>query len=384
MKIVFSIPGFDAKSNGLRVFHCVAREFQKLGAHVSIIPWDNTGGFVYEIPKEYEDLYSTRFELNDAIAFLPDAIPTDIAKKIKSQTKLCVWWLCNVPGLLGHEMCPVGTNDILLSYSKLISTELPQFYYHSDIANLPPIEEIKAKRKDADLILVYTGKGMVRPIPKTISDYIAQDKSKVIHVSRFFPETKESLYSLLMRAKFVISFDPISNLNYEANLFGAPVFMVNQMRSEFSFQKDFNIPLHGFFTYPEEFISISKVGLDLDLIHKTHKKAIETNKERVEKVFKLLQQKSETYSSIDLELQPNTSEMYRKLTLFELPNIKKTICPSVGSSRQLSRQQIDYINYCVRSGVEDNFVKKKSFFQKIKRSFRKRTNRFFKGEMYQV
>lgn len=377
MKIVFSLPGFDRNSNGLNVFHLIAREFKNLGAEVRIIPWNPVMGNTYEVPAQYEDLYSARFDLSDAIAFLPDAIPVEIANKIRSQTKFCVWWLCNVPGLLGHEPYPCYDNDILLSYSKLVSIDLPQFYYHADSIGLPPLSKIKASKREADLVLVYCGKGRVMPIPNRITDHLPQDRSKIIYISRFFPETKEVLYSLLSRARFVISFDPISHVNYEATLFGAPVFMVNHLRPELSFQKDFNIPLHGLFRYPEEFISTVKAGLDLDIIHNTHKAALDTNHERVKKVFYLLERIGSDFVSSGFDVR--IGEIYRRLTLFELPTLRKSICPFVGSQREPSPHMVRYIKSCVESPEKIVFMpfeKKKEFWQRIKRSLLKKVKKF--------
>lgn len=370
MKFIFSIPGFDSKSNGLNVFHCLAREFQKLGAEVRIIPW-SLNDSIYEVPEEYKDLYTARFDLSDAVAFLPDAIPGDIAEKIKAQTKCCVWWLCNVPGLLGHMPYPFGGNDLLFAYSKLISSHLPQLYYHSDNSGIPSIAEITEKRKKADLVLIYTGKGRICPIPQLIAERLP-DSSKIVYISRFFPETKEMLYSLLMRSKFVISFDPISNLNYEATLLGAPVFLVNHMRPNLNLQRDFNIPLHGFFTNQKEFIYTSKIGLDLEVIHNTHKKALETNSQRVEKAYNFIKNWSDASDSIFSEFQAKITPMYSKIVQYELPDLKKTIDCHVGSIRVLSEDQDLYLKTCVENPKLITTKIKRTLSQRLKRSFNKK------------
>lgn len=370
MKFVFSIPGFDPKSNGLNVIHSIAREFKNLGAEVRIIPWPGNNDF-YKIPDEYADLYSARFNLNEAIAFLPDAIPPHIAEEIKSQVKACVWWLCNVPGLLGHAVCNFGKNDLLLSYSKLISADLPQLYYHSDIPDLPSIQEIKEKRKNADLVIVYTGKGKVRPIPQVISDTLP-DHSKIVYISRFYPETKEVLYSLLLRAKFVISFDPISFLSYEANLLGAPVFLVNNMRPELNLQRDFNIPLHGFFTNEYDFLATNKIGLDLELMHESHKKAIEGNAQRVKKAFEFIKAWDQMRESSFGEFQSKIVPLYSKLVRYELDELRETLDSHIGSIRNLNDNQRGYLKNCVEDPKVFIYPKSKAFFKKLGRSLKKR------------
>lgn len=368
MKLVLSIPGFNAKSNGLNVFHAVARQFKNLGAEVRIIPWSMQSD-IYEIPEEYKDLYDARFDLSDAIAFLPDAIPEHIAQQIKSQTTACVWWLCNVPGLLGHNPCHFEKDDLLLSYSKLVSGHLPQFYYHHDIYGLPPLAEIIEKRKNADLVVVYGGKGCIRPIPPEIADNLPSPE-KIIYISRFFPETKEVLHSLLLRAKFVICFDPISFLAYEANMLGAPVFLVNHMRPKLNLQQNFNIPLHGFFTNVQDFIEISKVGLDVETIHKSHRKALETNEERVKEAFEFIENWAAGKNSVQEKFRPNVASIYNELVGYELPELKRTIDATIGSTRNLSKREMVFLRRCVEK--PQLAFRKQRFFAKLKRSFYKR------------
>lgn len=364
MKIVFSIPGFDPKSNGLNVFHLLAREFSNLGAKVRIIPWPANGGFKYEEPAEYKDLYSARFDLSDAVAFLPDAIPPELVMDLRSKVKSCVWWLCNIPGLLGHDISKFENGDFLFAYSKLISQDLPQLYYHSDITGIPSLKEIKRKRKDADLVVVYTGKGKIHEVPNSISELIKDSALQVTYISRFFPETKEVLYSILSRAKFVISFDPISNLNYEANLFGAPVFLVNQLRPDLNLQKDFNIPFHGFFTNANDFNDIVKIGLDLDIIHSTHAKALAGNKERVKKAYDFFKGWLDNSDSSFLhEFQSNISGLYNKVLKYEIHELREVMDINNGSKRNLTEREKKFISECVENTA---FFKKNDPKAKIK------------------
>ncbi|MGC4073215.1 MAG: hypothetical protein QM760_12000 [Nibricoccus sp.] len=58
------------------------------------------------------------------------------------------------------------------------------------------------------------------------------------------------MFDLLRRARLLVSFDPLTNLSYEATLCGTPSFIAdNYMNLRYT---DFNVPLLGFFEDPAE------------------------------------------------------------------------------------------------------------------------------------
>lgn len=245
---IIAAPHYTISSNGVMAVYQLGDILEALGHKVT---------FVAHVPKDFKEYRShypkkhlDRFEENpsllpcDSIAILPETTPADIIQKIPSTRR--VWYLLNKPYVLTGLPLHYRPEDLVVAFSGLISKAHYNLFLTREIEELssgPNCLDIPPKKKA--LILLYFGKSRLTQPPAKLEKLIAKHNAKVIVINRESPKSRDTLFHLLRSARLLISFDPLTNLNYEATLCGTPCYITdNYMHLQY---EDYNIPLHGIF-----------------------------------------------------------------------------------------------------------------------------------------
>jgi hypothetical protein len=242
-------PHIDPASNGIMLFYQMGSLLRELGHTAYYTPLDRQSFLLHlhHYPEEvlvhfirdYADIPS------ESIAIFPDSTPPHIIAQIPSSCR--AWYLANKPWILTGQPVDYQAEDAVIVYSNCVSKIYHCAFLNRRFNDFDPLapEHQSNCREKTDLILIYFGKSKTNTLSKPILNLIRSSKCKVLSINRQFPNSREQLYSLLRRAKLLISFDPFTNLNYEATLCATPCYIAdNYMNVNYD---DYNLPLHGVF-----------------------------------------------------------------------------------------------------------------------------------------
>jgi hypothetical protein len=257
-RYVFSLPNYVPYSNGIATLWYTAYLFSK---HKNVYIHAYYGGEIeqYDPPEEYKLLIKKDFQItnNDIIFYC------DMEKGNPFQAKNVVRYLMARDYILDGQPTEYGKNDFLLAYSKAVDTVLPQ---HMTL--LPELVHLKKyKQRKTSTILIYYGKCRMS-LAQTKIKQICKDFDEVKIITRIYPSLRTVLYEEVAKAELLVSFDPLTSLNYEANLVGTPVLLLDDVfRGAFD---DFNHKLPGFFYDYQELANIDLVKLGDDVFRVAH------------------------------------------------------------------------------------------------------------------
>ncbi|HWZ94888.1 MAG TPA: hypothetical protein VNW30_06810 [Opitutaceae bacterium] len=281
------MPNYTLTSNGVMVLYLLADTLEQLGHRVTYVPL-NMEVFVrcrHDYPARYLEKFETDYGLVDpgSIAIIPETAPAETVAGLASKKR--VWYLLNKPILLTHEPIIYRPEDLVVAYSGLISKIYFNLFILREIPELN-LENIRGPALPKEnLILFYYGKSITSKIPGSIRKLIKSKGAKVIVINRLFPQSRDLLFSLLKRARLLVSYDPFTNLNYEATLCGTPCYIFdNYMELNFS---DFNLPLHGIFENKQEIEHYYDSGLNHELVVQNYRAAISNNRPIIEEFVQL-------------------------------------------------------------------------------------------------
>ena len=197
-----------------------------------------------KIPKKYRDFFISYCCLPESVSdndivIYPETVPNNPlnAKKI-------VRWLLNNPYVF-YDGFNFGSNELLVSYSKLISNQMPQLFIMKDDRLL--IKQYINEKKVKCEVSLYLGKLVKKDL---IKDYeklrdILSNYKKINVITRNYPKNKEEVLEMISRSELLISYDSISNINYEAALLKTPVlFMTDYLDIK---NKEYNVPIKGYY-----------------------------------------------------------------------------------------------------------------------------------------
>ena len=83
-------------------------------------------------------------------------------------------------------------------------------------------------------------------------------------IDRYTPATKGRLYQLLLGVDLLLSFDPFSNINIEANMLGIPVFCPGGL-PDLDLIREYPLNMSGIAFSEKEFLSILQNGFNSEL-----------------------------------------------------------------------------------------------------------------------
>jgi hypothetical protein len=281
------MPNYTLSSNGVMVLYLLADLLEQSGHRVTFVPLDMEV-FIkcrHDYPAKYLDKFETTYGLvdPDSIAIIPETAPAETVSTLASQRR--VWYLLNKPIVLTHEPILYRPDDLTVAYSGLISKIYFNLFILREISELNLESLSGPATPKEDLLLFYYGKSISSKIPGSIRRLIKSQGAKVVVINRTFPKSRDLLFNLLKRARLLVSYDPFTNLNYEATLCGTPCYIFdNYMHLNFS---DFNIPLHGIFENKQEIEHYYNHGLNHDLVVQNYQAAITNNKSVVAEFVQL-------------------------------------------------------------------------------------------------
>ncbi len=244
-KFLIVCQNWTASSNGVSILYKLSSHIEQLGYECNLYIYDHPT-LNPKAPPEYQNRVVNKIDENDdrLIVILPDALPFEISKSIKAKNR--VWYLLNKPMVLTKEPIFIQENDLFVSYSGLVNKNLRQLFYNAKIEGIDNIIEkiTGGEITKKNQILVYWGKARKTHRAKLFFMALFL-KAKIVPITRTLPSCKTSLLKLLAESKLLVTFDPLTNLSYEATLCKTPVFIADNY-SKINY-RDYNIPLYGLF-----------------------------------------------------------------------------------------------------------------------------------------
>lgn len=245
MKFCFIAPYYSEQSNGIRVLYKAAFCFSKYIGNTKLKIYDPKENIILsrpnlnKIPKKYRFLISRKIDYSDKDIYVLPETPAELPLNINKSSPIVRYLLANPfffnKGTINFD------NQFLLSYSNLISSDLPQYF----IEAIPKLK-IKNKLLKFDKALIYFGKFRLNKNLLKNDDVINKILKKyksveIIH--RNYPFEHRDYLKKLKLADILISYDPMSSVTHEASLIGLTVVMIDDL----NINKSFNIELENIF-----------------------------------------------------------------------------------------------------------------------------------------
>lgn len=317
---VFYIPEYVHYSNGIRVLYETAWLFSK-HAPVTIINYSHSASYnMNKIPSNYQSLLTTKLKSFDSktVFFFPESLIQDPLPNLK---KKVVRYFLSKPFILNSQS-PNFENDYCVSYSNLISNQLPQLYLLDP--QLIDLTTLNYKKKYQNKkAIIYFGK--IRPSKFYLSKRLLKFLecfSDVEIITRTIPPERKDLYRKIGSANIVISLDPLTSLIHESLLLGTPCIVADKIfEKEY---KNFNIKFYDLY-FESDISSLAKLFNKNSEI-KTHRmenikilrNTLKLQDARIEKFIHLLEL---NINKIDVKrnhkLKSNYSNFYNKKWLAE-------------------------------------------------------------------
>lgn len=214
-------------SNGIKITYELIRILNELGysaKNLCFDPYIEGSNF----PEEY--LKNTIFCTNDSFPKINDddiMIYPEHVQGNPLSAKRIVRYLLNKPYYLFGYGIDYLDSDYVMAFSQLVNKDLPILYMLLDEREL--FSSIKSNsNKKADTISIYFGKCDLKLLAtkKALLKELRKTYKSIHVITRQYPERIEAL-NKIAESKMLVSFDPLSNLNYESTLLGTPVFLVD-------------------------------------------------------------------------------------------------------------------------------------------------------------
>lgn len=225
--IYINAPFYHDKSNGISVTYELLRILNRSGLAARILCTEDER-YDVSIPEDLKPYYISKAGTPQKVGDDDIVFYLDTAGGNSIHARHVVYWLLNKPGVLTGEEIHFQPEDILAAFSTLVHHKLPQLFLLKDERKLFSGLRSACRRRN-DTVSVYFGKVNVQLVldrnPR-LKELIRQyDRVNVI--TRLSPsERKETLQSIA-QSDLLISYDPLSNVNYEATLLGTPVLLMD-------------------------------------------------------------------------------------------------------------------------------------------------------------
>lgn len=218
---------YSSASNGIKITYELISRLNNMGICAKSLCFDPYY-FGANIPLKYlkNTIFCTEKEF-------PEIEPDDIViypEHVKGNplnANRVVRYLLNKPYYIFGYGIDYRPTDYILSFSQLVSETLPYLYIMIDERKIyKEIREKNPKRKG--IYSVYFGKCNL-DIIRHSNGILAELQKKygcVNVITRQFPERNIAL-GMIAESDLLVSFDPLSNLNYEATLLGTPVLLLD-------------------------------------------------------------------------------------------------------------------------------------------------------------
>jgi hypothetical protein len=320
---VFALPPYEPKSNGVHIYYELAQYFTAFGQDVRITPHNEISFGRSKLLRGHED---RPWDLVNPSEVESDWIPifTDTSLPFfteKFNTACRVWYLLNKPYALTSEGCKYRPKDFIACYSRFVSSRFPIFFFNRDIPGLDEgIRSILPQEKRRPQILFYIGKSRTDQIPQQIKELAAKHGASVVTVNRAVPAQKHHLWRLLRSSRLLVTTDPVTNLNYEATLFGTPCFVCdNYTKTDY---RHYEIPLEGI---TDDLSSVESMYVE-GISPTTHSSIVDSyissTRDHEKTAFAMLEAINDHLNQITMSTTPNDAEQLATINELRLENDK--------------------------------------------------------------
>lgn len=249
--IYYCSPYYSPHSNGVRLGYEIVFQLNNNNIPSKILCL-NTMESLQFIPEKFQpctvflENNNKQFHISENDIVIYPEIITD--NPLNAQK--VVRFMLNRSGFLGGGRVNYGDADFLLAYSNLVNEHLPQLFFMVDEVDLfSELREARGKSGPTEKVSIYFGKVQKKLLLRNSRKIknILKNYSDVHIITRRFPETRKDTLDLLNDSDLLISFDPLTNLNYEATLLDVPVLLMDDTYK--LMETKFNLPLYGFMSH---------------------------------------------------------------------------------------------------------------------------------------
>lgn len=283
MRILFYSNYYVSYSYGIQIEYEFINILRRVGYEAYNLVFDQIL-LSMEIPEKYKKQIVINLDNSFEIKDDDICIYTDVISGNPLHAKRVVRFLLNRPYNLTGEGIDYGPSDYIMAYSGLVSKTLQKCFILRDEVAL--FNQLRCNQHDKSKVVLYFGKVDIKNIQKCyqIIKPIINQFTKVEIITREVPTTRIKTLSVLSDASLLISFDPLTNLNYEATLLGVPVYMVKDY---------YGLITNNFFKYhgiTDDLFSIDSATIEVKKAWPQYKKWIAGQEEmvrnRMQKIIK--------------------------------------------------------------------------------------------------
>lgn len=220
-------PFYNPKSNGIAIFYELIRILNHAGIEAKVLCYENEM-YNFEIPDEIKPYYVSKAAMPSSVADDDIVIYPETVKENVLKAKNVVYWLLNKPGVLTGESISYQPEYVFVSYSTLVHEGLPQLFIMKDERLL--FDKLRSEcEKNEKSVSVYFGKVNKENICEKNKqlEEILKHYDDIRIITRMSPGDRENTLKTIAQSDLLISYDALTNLNYEATLLGTPVLIMN-------------------------------------------------------------------------------------------------------------------------------------------------------------
>lgn len=222
-------PFYNDQSNGISVMYELVEIMNEAGIEAKVLCYENER-YDVELPEKIKPYYISKAQIPNAISDEDIVIYSETTGENILEAKNAVFWLLNKPSVLTGKGIRFRPDDILMAYSTLVHSKLPQLFVMRDELSLFSRLRSTVSRK-RDTVSIYFGKVNIHTVLSRNEQlkHILEKYRKVNIITRRFPTAREQMLKGVAQSDLLISYDPLSNINYEATLLGTPVLMMDDV-----------------------------------------------------------------------------------------------------------------------------------------------------------
>lgn len=241
--LYFYLQRYVANSNGISLLYDLVEKLSSMGKNAKVLCYQHRLLDVM-IPVS---LHEYIIYLDEQHVIITDSdivfyIETTDGNPLKA--KHVVRYLLNRPLVLTSHPVQYEPTDYLLSYSNYVDTSLPQLCYMKDERAI--FEKYRTCKKKGTVL--YFGKTNPDLLSKEIAVFHSLEgkfPKPIRIIVREYPKDHLTTLEWLAKAELLVSFDGMTNMNYEATLLDTPAFVLDD---SYHLQDiPFNVPQPGIF-----------------------------------------------------------------------------------------------------------------------------------------
>lgn len=283
LRILFYSNYYVSYSYGIQIEYEFIHILRRLGYEAYNLVFDQIL-LSMEIPEKYREQIVINLDQSFKLRDDDICIYTDVISGNPLNAKKVVRYLLNKPYNLTGMGIEYGPTDYIMAYSGLVSDKLQKCFILKDEVEL--FRKLRVKKRDPSKIVLYFGKVDASNIIvnyQTIKSLI-QKFNTVAVITRESPTTRIETLSELSNASLLVSFDPLTNLNYEATLLGVPVYI---------FKDHYGIITNNYFKYfgiTDNLSSICIANKEVIQAWPQYEKWIENQEQMIHGIIKIILQ----------------------------------------------------------------------------------------------